>query len=904
MRCRCIWPRPYLDSVLAPPLAGELSAEVAIDWQQAAAGVPRLRVDAERVAVARLVLGDAKSPELSAESIEASDAHVDLAARSVRVGRLALQTPRLRIERAEDRSLNAAGWLTSPAAAASAAATSATATTAAASVPVTAANPEAAAGRPVAATNAASAAAASAASPWKLALGELSIDQGSAHLVDRAPSPPVALDIADLSLQLRGWALGATSPVPFELSAALASPAVPSAPSRSSATVESARPSPAGSVAASIEANGELSGFVGAAPSAATAAVVVKGLPLHRLYPYFDDLLNIELRSALAGFKGKLAWQAGVKAANATNVASATNVANVANVAKGPRFTLRGEASIDDFRINAMAAAAAPATAAASSGDTAASPDRAARRQPQEGRRRGVRLDGSPGRQLLAWKSLAVRDLDVAMAPGAPVRVALGETSLTDFSARIVLDENGRLNLQEVRRSGHANGAPSAADAASAAAAAPAASSASPPSPAAIVSVGPITLVNGRVNYNDRFVKPNYTADLSELNGKLGAFSSAPEPAGEAPRLADVSLTGRVEGTASLEITGKLNPLARPLALDIAAKVRDLELPPLSPYAIKYAGYGIERGKMSVDLAYLVLPNGNLTASNKVVLNQLAFGDKVEGAPASLPVKLAVALLADRNGVIDLDLPVSGSINDPQFSIGGLIWKALGGLVVKAVTAPFTLLASALGGGGGSELSTVEFAPGMAALDAAARTSLDKVAKALVERPKVTLTVTGEAAIEAERDAWKAERLNQLLRSEKRRQTIAAGGKADAEVTVSDGERPALLAEVYKRVDVAGPASASSVASASSASATAAASASSGGAAGEPTTAQIESRLLAGITVSDEAMRQLAVRRAVNVRDYLAAQDLPTSRLFLGAPKAAAHDSGWVPRAKLELKLN
>ena len=148
-----------------------------------------------------------------------------------------------------------------------------------------------------------------------------------------------------------------------------------------------------------------------------------------------------------------------------------------------------------------------------------------------------------------------------------------------------------------------------------------------------------------------------------------------------------------------------------------------------------------------------------------------------------------------------------------------------------------------------------------------------------------------------------------MLRSEKRRQTIAAGGKADAEVTVSDSERPALLAEVYKRADVAGPASvagsASAPASASAPTRAPAASASSASAAaGEPTPEQMEGRLLAGITVSDEAMRQLAVRRAVNVRDYLAAKDLPTSRLFLGAPKAANHESGWVPRAKLELKLN
>ena len=98
--------------------------------------------------------------------------------------------------------------------------------------------------------------------------------------------------------------------------------------------------------------------------------------------------------------------------------------------------------------------------------------------------------------------------------------------------------------------------------------------------------------------------------------------------------------------------------------------MRELDLPPLSPYSVRYAGHGIERGKLSMDVNYKIAPDGQLTATNKLVLNQLQFGDEVQGAPASLPVRLAVALLADRNGVIDIDLPLSGSINDPQFSIG------------------------------------------------------------------------------------------------------------------------------------------------------------------------------------------------------------------------------------------
>ncbi|MCB2033731.1 MAG: DUF748 domain-containing protein, partial [Ottowia sp.] len=143
---------------------------------------------------------------------------------------------------------------------------------------------------------------------------------------------------------------------------------------------------------------------------------------------------------------------------------------------------------------------------------------------------------------------------------------------------------------------------------------------------------GPTRLVNGRIDFSDRFIRPNYSADLTELNGTLGAFSSVAPSA--APQMADLQLTGRAEGTAPLAINGKLNPLAQPLALDIEGKVRDLDLPPLSPYSVKYAGHGIERGKLSMDVTYKVQPDGRLTANNKLVLNQLSFGEPVAGAPA------------------------------------------------------------------------------------------------------------------------------------------------------------------------------------------------------------------------------------------------------------------------------
>jgi uncharacterized protein involved in outer membrane biogenesis len=794
--------RPYFRGVLVPPLAGALSADVSIEWRPAEGGA-QLRVDADRVALAGLVLGDAKAPELAAEQIELLDARIDTVARTAAIGSLALRAPRVRIERGGDGRWNFDAWQRSAAASSHAAAEPATG----------ASSPRAAV--------------AAAAAPWRIILGDLTVDKGRANFADRGLAVPAALDVIDLGLQAHGWALDALSSVPFHLTARVAVPAGPSGKAVGAGVV------------GSVDVRGELKAFASGVPANAKAALLFKDLPLHLLDPYLDDLFTLDVQKAQTSFKGDIVW---------------------ASSAAGASLAVRGDATIDDFR------------ATSTVGDRTA---------PRSGL--AMVRDGPAGQQLLNWKSLSLRGIDLAIAPAKPTRLAVAETALSDFFARVVLDETGRFNLQDVARASAPVPATNAASGAVAASAAIATASAAASAPAAIVSFGPIAVVNGRVNYNDRFVKPNYSANLSELTGRLAAFSSQPPTPGEPPLLADLALRGRVEGTATLDITGKLNPLAKPLALDIKAAVRDLELPPLSPYAIKYSGYGIERGKMSVDLAYVVLPNGQLTASNKIVLNQLAFGDKVEGATASLPVKLAVALLADRHGVIDLDLPVSGSINDPQFSLGGVVWKIISSLIVKAVTAPFSLLASAFGGGG-SELSTVEFGPGSATLAAAAKESLDKVAKVLVERPALTLTVSGESSLESEREAWKRDRLQQAVRSEKRRQAIASGAGADAEVSVGEAEYPALLKEVYKRADIVKPKNVVGLAK-------------------DLPANEMETLLLTSMAVNDDAMQQLAVRRAVVVRDYLASKDLPTSRLFLGAPKTAPGEGAWTPRADLKLTI-
>lgn len=684
--------------------------------------------------------------------------------------------------------------------------------------------------------------------PWAVSIADFALEGGVLSFLDQFTYQPAALDISALSVQMKDLVPGSATAQPLAVSARIGA--------------ENTRNTEPGRLT--------YKGTLALQPLAAVGQVDLLHLPLHALEPYFGASLNVDIVRADTSFKGQVAYTASPA---------------------GPVLKLKGDGTLEDFRANngvgmvAMQAAAA-APAAASSAPLGAAATAAAV------------ADASSEQALLRWKLLNLRGLDVSMSPTSPTTVDVKETALSDFYARLVLNENGRLNLQDLVK-------PSPAEAAATktvAATAPSISASAPKDikpeaepGGAVVRFGGISLVNGRVLFTDYFIKPNYSANLSALTGRLGAFASV--PVAGAVQMADLELRGRVGDSAVLEILGQLNPLAKPLALDIKSKVTDLELPSLSPYSVFYVGHGIERGKLSVDVHYVVLPNGQLTATNSIILNQLTFGEQVPGAPSSLPVKLAVALLADSNGVINLDLPLSGSLNDPQFRIGPVIFKILGNLITKAITAPFSLLAHAFGGGADA-LGTVNFPLGSAALDTEARAGLDKVAKALTERPTLKLTVVGSASLNAERDALQRERLQRRVEAEKRRNTVVQGAplaapkedgddnsaEALAATTVSEAEYPDLLKAIYKRANFPKPRNALGLVK-------------------DLPVPEMEQLLLANMPADEDAIRQLAVQRGVAVRDYLAAKPLPLDRLFLGASKTVDEGKGFKPQADLQLAM-
>lgn len=548
----------------------------------------------------------------------------------------------------------------------------------------------------------------------------------------------------------------------------------------------------------------------------------VHELPLHAIYPYVGSQFNVDVLRADANLKGMFKFAA---------------------LPAGPELTLTTDATLEDVRVKTIATQ-------------------------QQGSE-----DLGMGEELLRWKMLNVPGIELAMAPQKPTTIKIQQVLWSDFYARLVVDKSGRMNLQ-----GLVKEAPAENENKEKPVATEQSATLDP-----IIYLGPVKLVNGKVDFTDQFIQPNYSADLTDLHGTLSQVSSVRSDG--TLQMADLSLRGRAEGTAQLEIAGKLNPLVKPLVLNIRGKVQDLELPPLSTYSVKYAGYGIERGKLSVDVHYNIQPDGHLQAGNKIVLNQLTFGDKVPTSAANLPVKLAVALLQDRNGVIDINLPISGSIDDPEFRIGPIIFQVLGNIIKKAITAPFSLLASAFSGAVDADQNsnTVQFAAGSSTLTASTQQVLDKFAKTLVQKPGLTVTVSGTANETVEREAMQRAQLNKLLQNHKRRRANVSESNAKVDATLPAEEYATLLKEVYRRADIVKPRNVLGLAK-------------------ELTTSEMEELMLANIRLSVDAARDLALERSLVVKEYLIAQKITKERLFLGAVKTEAQE-GWSPGAEISLSM-
>ncbi|HTI17804.1 MAG TPA: DUF748 domain-containing protein, partial [Trinickia sp.] len=410
-------------------------------------------------------------------------------------------------------------------------------------------------------------------------------------------------------------------------------------------------------------------------------------------------------------------------------------------------------------------------------------------------------LDPANSQQLAGWRSLAVSGANVRYGRG-DADIDIGRITFSQFSGGVLLDSQGRLNINAVLHHPPAETPESVTHRDSSTVAtnprpAPAASQ----RPPVRVRIGEIVLQQGHVTYTDNFIKPNYSGNLVDITGTIGAFGT------DGRESAPVDVSARLARNGPMSIRGTVNPLAQKPSLDLSASAHDIQLQNLTPYSLKYAGYPVTKGTLNVDLQYK-LADDVLKANNHIFVSQLTFGEHVENDTATkLPVKLAIALLKNRRGEIDVNIPVSGSLSNPEFSLGGLIWSAVLHLVEKAVTAPFTLLANALGGGDSTaaeaeQLKYVVFSPGSTALSTATRGKMDTIAKLLADKTEVKLELTGCVDPAIDTPGLRLAYVDDLVRQQKARAQAGQSAHVDASnVKVDKSEYSDYLKKAYREAD-------------------------------------------------------------------------------------------------------
>ncbi|MEX3894961.1 DUF748 domain-containing protein [Paraburkholderia sp. BR10954] len=642
---------------------------------------------------------------------------------------------------------------------------------------------------------------------WRYKIGELTLKDATAEFTDNMTAQPVKLSFTPVQLKVQQISDDLSRPLPVDLQATL-----------------------------NKKGTLGVKGDVTATPLKLAVKVNANQLDAAAFEPYFGSQLNASLASALLNANGDLS----------------------VSQAKSLKANFRGDMALVAVRL----------------------------------------IDKATSDPFAGWGSLALTNLKADYDEHGGTVVDAGRVTFSKFYGRVLLDAQGKLNLKDVvaheggttqsltrNKSGShpipltpeavseavAASAPAAVAAASAAAPGKAtttpaatATAATPPQNPLKMHFGQLVLQQGRVTYTDNFVKPNYTANLVDIQGTIGAFGT------ETTTPAPVDVAAKLAANGPLTIRGTVNPLIAKPALDLTATAHDIELTNLTPYSAKYAGYPITKGKLNVDLHYQ-LANDQLNANNHLFIDQLTFGDHIDNDTATkLPVRFAISLLKNSRGEIDVNLPVSGSLSNPEFSIGGLIWHAVLNLLEKAVTAPFSLIAHAFGGNG-EDLGYVEFEAGSATLTDADKQKLDTIVKALTDKPSIRMDLIGRVDPKVDEPPLRTRYVDQMVKRQKIKDAVGNGESVDpSTVTVDQKDYEKYLTKAYKSSDFKKPRNFIGMTK-------------------TLPDDDMKSALAANAPIDDASLRQLAQQRAQSVQQYLEGK-IDSSRVFIVAPKMNPDD--------------
>lgn len=469
-----------------------------------------------------------------------------------------------------------------------------------------------------------------------------------------------------------------------------------------------------------------------------------------------------------------------------------------------------------------------------------------------------VRL-GDSDERLLAWQSLRLEPVEYNVAPG---RLEIGTVTLAGPIVNVVRDTNGVHNLERIITSTQAEDAETRSQADSGE------PSAEGGEPQFIFRIGQLMLEEGVATYTDRTMDPTFSTRFDQLRGSVTGLSNV------SPQQGKVSVQGRVGDVASIMLDGSLGTLGTEDSSELKLTMENFSLPMLSPYFGRYLGYGVDSGKLNLDLDYK-FSGSHIDAGNSVIMNRLELGEPVASDDAiSAPVKLGLALLRDRNGVIDINLPVSGDLDSPDFNVGQVVMRTFVNLVAKAATSPFSMLGSIadMAGLSGEDLGRIRFEPGEVTLAEGENAKLEALGTALNDRPALVLNVRGAVAPEADTSGLRRQQLfDQLGITEA---ASLSERVARLEQAYSNSDNTASL-EAF-RADVAGDNGQISEA--------------------EWEQALVE-KLITDIDLPPEALGNLASARGVWLRRQMQENhEVPESQLFLLDPvrDASADESGKV----------
>ncbi|AUF99004.1 hypothetical protein CXQ80_20195 [Pseudomonas sp. 02C 26] len=443
-------------------------------------------------------------------------------------------------------------------------------------------------------------------------------------------------------------------------------------------------------------------------------------------------------------------------------------------------------------------------------------------------------LDTIKDRDFVKWQQLDLNGLSYVHGDA----LTIDQVKLLQPYARFIINEDRTTNVDDLL-------IPQPAGATKSTAEKPVTPSNSKPLG---IRIGKIDINDGSANFADLTLTPNFATAVQQLNGQVGTIDN------RQPAPAKVDIKGKVDRYAPVTIKGALNPFNPMASLDIATSFKRVELTTLTPYSGKFAGFRIRKGRLNLDVHYLIT-NGQLKAENKLVIEQLQLGEKVDSPDAvDLPIRLAVALLKDTDGTISIELPVTGDLNNPQFSVMPIVWQTLRNLVLRAAQAPFKFIGGLVSGGSSQDLGTVAFSAGSSDLSGDAQAALDKLATALNERPELRLEIEGTSAQTSDGPLIAEQRLEREYQSIWYKILQRRGDKvpANASMLVVDADdKPAMLEGIYRtRLKQQPPAEWQQLGR-------------------EERSAKLREAVIKSWAESAALLRQLGQARAGNIKDYL-----------------------------------